>query len=225
MQSQDATSELIFRLWPWIEANKNKIIGGATIITVVIFAVWFYASQRQQKEVVAGQALAQTFSIAGVTADAYQKIAEEYPDTLAAQRALLQTAALLFASGRYADAQTQFQKFLDTYPDNDFVPQATLGIAASLDAQGNTDLAVGAYQRAVNTGDAMTVNAAKFALARIDEQQGRISEAMNTYEEVARANPSGTLGSEAAMRLMELKAKIPAAPVANTPNAPFTLTH
>ena len=76
-------------------------------------------------------------------ADLYLKIAADYQGTSAGQRALLQGAAMLFAAGRYADAQTQFQKFLDAYPDSFFAAQAALGVATSLDAQGKTDLAAG----------------------------------------------------------------------------------
>jgi predicted TPR repeat methyltransferase len=102
-----------------------------------------------------------------------------------------------------------------------------LGVATSLEAQGKLDLAAGTYQRAANTSDAATVSAANFALGRIDEQQGKSAEALNFYTEVARANPEGTLGSEAALRVMELKSKLPiaAAPAAQSSPAPFTLTH
>ncbi|HSY74053.1 MAG TPA: tetratricopeptide repeat protein, partial [Dongiaceae bacterium] len=196
MQSQDATTLFLFKLWPWVEANKNKLIAGAGIIAVVACVLYYLSSQREQKEIDAGKALTQTMvSATAVQPEAYLKIANENPGTGAAQRALIQGAAALFETGRFADAQAQFQKFLDIYPDNDLAAQATLGVAASLDAQGKLDLAVGAYQRAVNTSDAATVNAAKFAMARIDEQQGKSTEALNFYTEVARANPEGTLGS------------------------------
>jgi predicted negative regulator of RcsB-dependent stress response len=229
MQSQDATTLFLFKLWPWAEANKKKLIAGVAIIAVAICVIYFLSSQREQREINAGKALTQTMVSGGfVQPDVYLKIADENPGTVAAQRALLQGAAALFEAGSFADAQAQFQKFLDTYPDSDLAAQATLGVAASLEAQGKLDLASGAYQRAVNTTDAITVSAAKFALARIDEEQGHLAEALNFYTEVARANPEGTLGSEAeaALRVMELKSKLPisAAPASQTP-APFTLTH
>src|ERR1700722_3205080 len=182
MQSSDATTVFLFKLWPWIEANKNKLIAGAVIIITAIFVVYYFSWQHNQKEIAAGQALTQTMvSAAAVQPEAYLKIAYENPGTGAAQRALLQGAAALFESERFADAQAQFQKFLDTYPDNDLAAQATLGVAASLEAQGKLNLAAGAYQRLINTADAATVSAAKFALARIDEQQGKSAEALNFY--------------------------------------------
>lgn len=228
MQSSDTTTLFLFKLWPWVEANKNKLIGGVAIIAIAICVIYFLSAQREQREIDAGKALTQTVvSASAVQPDVYLKIAADYPGTIAAQRALLQGATALFASGRFADAQAQFQKFLDAYPDNGFAAQATLGVAASLEAQSKLDLAASAYQRALNTSDAPTVSAAKFALARIDEQQGKSTDALNLYTEVARANPSGTLGSEAALRVMELKSKLPIAPApaSQTTTIPFTLTH
>jgi len=227
MQSQDATTVLLFRFWPWIEANKNKLIVGIVAIIAAGFLFYYFSWQHGQKEIAAGRALTQAeVSATGVEPDVYLNIAAEYPGTIAAQRALLRGAATLFAADRFSDAQVQFQKYLDAYPDDVFSPQATLGVAASLEAQGELDLAASVYQRAANTADATTVSAAKFAIARIDEQQGKFTEAIGLYTDVARANPSGTLGSEAELRVMELKSKLPiAAPVSQSPSAPFNLTH
>ena len=95
-------------------------------------------------------------------------------------------------------------------------------MAASLDAQGKTDLASSAYQQVISRfSDPNTVSAAKFALAQIGERQGKLAAAENLYEEVARSNPNGSLGSEAAIRAMELKIKLPSASTPATP--PFSL--
>lgn len=223
MQAQDTTTLFFLKLWPWVEANKNRLIAGAAIAVIAIFIIWFVACQRESKEIAAGQALTQAaLSSGGPLADAYLKVAKEHPGTVAGQRALLQGAAALFGAGKFADAQAQFQKFLDAHPDGEFSGQAALGVAASLDAQGKTDLAVGAYQRAISSSsDATVVSAAKFGLARIEESQGRLNDALVLYQDVARANPGGSLGSEATMRLMELRSKLPTATPATTPAAPL----
>jgi predicted negative regulator of RcsB-dependent stress response len=222
MQSQDVPTAFLFKLWPWIEANKNRAIIGTGIIIVAVFLYSFFSWQREQNEITAGTALTQlALSIPPTAstsqlADEYLKIAGEYPGTLAGRRAWLQGAVALFSAGRFADAQAQFQKFLDAHPDGDFSAAAALGVAASLEALGKLDLAVGAYQRVVNgfsdagTADAqkfVTANTAKFALARIDEQQGKFTDAMAFYESIARATPGSVIASEAAMHAMELKTK------------------
>ena len=223
MQAQDATTLFLLKLWPWVEANKNRLIGGAVIAVIAIFIIWFVACQRDSKEIAAGQAMTQVLlSSSGSSADAYLQIAQQHPGTAAGRRAQLQGAAALFDAGKFADAQTQFQKFLDANPDSEFSGQAALGVAASLDAQDKTDLAVGAYQRAISSSsDAMVVSAAKFGMARIEESQGRLNDALVLYQGVASANPGGSLGSEATMRLMDLRNKLPAATPATTPKVPL----
>jgi predicted negative regulator of RcsB-dependent stress response len=214
MQSQDASTAFLLKLWPWIEANKNRVIVGTGIIIAAIFLYSFFSWQREQKEIAAGRALTQlSLSLpanasAGQLADAYLKIASEYSGTLGGRRAWLQGAAALFAAGRFADAQAQFQKFLDAHPDGDFSASAALGVAASFEALGKLDLAIGAYQRVVNGfSDVVAANTAKFALARIDEQQGKFTDALNFYESIARSSPGSPLAQEAGMRAVELKTK------------------
>lgn len=222
MQAQDATTLYLFKLWNWFEANRNRVIGGAVIAAVAIMVGWFLVSQRAAREVAAGQALTQAAFSSGLQmADAYAKVAAQYPGTMAGKRAMLQGAAALFEAGKFSDAQAQFQKFIDAHPDSEFSSQALLGVAASLDAQGKTDLAAGAYQRVVNNNsDPATVSAAKFGLARINESQGRLNDALALYQDVANANPGNSLGSEAAMHLIELKNKLPAATPAPALSAP-----
>jgi len=225
MQAQDATTVLLLKLWPRIEANKNRILVVVAVVTAILAAIWIFYAQRGQNEIAAGEALTQVTISQTATPEAYLKIASDYPNTAAGQRALLQGAETLFAAGQYADAQAQFQKFLDEHPDSEFFPQAELGVAASLAAQGKTDEAAGAYQRLMNgSNDATAANAAKFALAGIDEAKGNLTEALSYYEDVERANQNTSLGADAAWHIVQLKNKMPAASAsaATTPTAvPF----
>jgi TolA-binding protein len=224
MQPQETTTAYFFKLWPWIEANKNRLIFGAVIAVIAGFLIAFHLWRQNQKELAAGQALTEAVASTPPNANAsqlagsYSKIAVDFPDTRAGERAAAQSAAVLFEAGKYTESLAEFQQFLKAHPDSVFSPQAALGVAASLDAQGKTDLASSAYQRVISRfPDPNTVSTAKFALAQIDERQGKLAAAENLYEEVARSNPNGSLGSEAAMRAMELKTKLPPA---STPGAP-----
>jgi TolA-binding protein len=231
MELQDAPAAYFFKLWPKIEANWIRIVSGGGVIIAAAMLISFYSWQQDQREISAGKALTQLIMAAprnaadSQQADGFLKIAGEYHGTPAGQRAWLQGAAILFAAGRYADAQTQFQRFLDTSPDSFFAAQAALGVATSLDAQGKTDLAADAYQRVIRTySDTMATSSAKFALAQIDERQNKLADALNLYEEIMRSNPNGSLGSEAGLRAMELKTKLPAASSSTAPAAPFRPT-
>ncbi len=213
MQSQDAQSILFLKIWPWLEANLKRIVIATGIFVVVIFVFSFFSYQRQQNEITAGQALTQAIMNpnGSQAADAVLNVANQYPNTIAGQRAALQSAALLFTAGKYPDAQAQFQKYLDAHPDSSFTATAMLGVAASLDAQGKADLAATAYQKVVSSsGAGSEISSAKFALGRINEAQGKFPEALRYYEDVARSNPNSSIGSEAGFRAMELKSKLPA---------------
>ena len=238
MQSQDTTAtDYFFKFWPWFEANLKRLGFVVAFVVIAVFVFSFYNYRQNQREIAGGLALTQVMvsNSGDGLADACLKIAADYSGTAAGQRALLQGAAALFTSGKYADAQVQFQKFFDTYPDNSFTAQAMLGIAASLDAQGKTDLAISAYQKAAaQSSGGNVVASAKFALARLDELQGKSTEAAKLYEDVARSYPNSSMSSEAGRRMLELKTKPPATPTppatpvapASAPAAaPFTLSH
>jgi len=226
MQSQDAPTAFLFKFWPWLEANKTRVIVGTAIILVAIFLYSFMSWRGEQKEIEAGRTvtgLALTLppgSGPSQWAEAYLKIAGQYPDTRAGRRAWLQGAAALFNAGRFADAQSEFQKFLEAHPDGDFSASAALGVAASLEALGKLDSAASAYQRVLSgfSSDIVAVNAAKFALARIDGRLGKITDALNYYESIARNSPGGPPAQEAAMQAMELRTKMtPATAAAGQP--------
>ena len=55
MQTQDAPTAFLFKVWPWIEANKNRVIVGAGIIIVAIFVYSYFSWQRDQNEIAAGR--------------------------------------------------------------------------------------------------------------------------------------------------------------------------
>ena len=228
MQTQDAPAEIIFKLWPWLEANKTRLIGAGVAILIVVGVLYFISSQREQKEIDAGQALTMLLvtptpnANSGQMATNFAKLAEKYPGTAAGQRAQLQAAATMFGAGHYADAQAQFQKCLDASASGPLAATAELGVATSLEAQNKLDLATAAYQK-VTSGFAgsASVLPAEFALGRIAEQQNKLAEAVAHYEKAARATLGGTLAQDAAQRAFEIKAKLAAAPKPAAAPQPF----
>jgi len=217
MQLQDAPETYLFKLWPWIEANKVRLLWGSGIVIAVVGLISFRTHRQAQAEMDAGVAVTQLMmsdprnTTLENQAGQFLKIAGQYRGTAAGQRALLQSAAMLFEGRKYADAQAQFQQFLGQYPDSTLTPQAGLGLAACLDAEGKTDAAVAAYQRVINSySDVIASSFAKFRLAQIDEQLGKGTEALNLYEDVARSTRGTALGSQAGLHALELKMQAPA---------------
>jgi TolA-binding protein len=218
MQTQDVPGEFIFKLWPWIEANKNRLIGAAVALVVFSGILFFISSHREQREVDAGQALTAllvnptTGGNGSQMAIAFEQVADKYTGTPAGQRARLQAAAALFDNGSYQDAQTQFQKYLTDSPTGPFAATAALGLAASLEAQNKLDEAAADYQRVISLypGSACVAQA-EFGLGRITEGQNKLSEALSHFQNAARVNQAGALTQEAEMRAAELEAKLAAA--------------
>jgi len=218
MQTQDASAEFLLKFWPWLEANRKHLIGTAVVVCVVLFVWYFLATQREQKAIEAGQAYTSLqlnqppTSTAAQLAAMYSKLADQYAGTLAAQRAQLQAAAVMFDVGSYDVAQAQFQKFLDNNSGSPLAPAAKLGLAASLEAQNKLADAVKEYRALTaqfpNSTEALT---AKFSLGRVLELQGQMTEAVSCYQEVARSQLAGSLAQEAAQRLAQIQVKTPAA--------------
>ncbi|HEY4417076.1 MAG TPA: tetratricopeptide repeat protein [Verrucomicrobiae bacterium] len=225
MQTQDPSADILFKLWPWLEANKTRLIGGAAAIVVLVGVYSFISWQRQAKEMAAGQALTQLISMPAANTSPSQlstaltQLAVKYSGTAAAQRAQLQAAAVLFEAGNYPEAQAQFQKFLDATPSGQFAATAILGVAASLEAQNKLDLATAAYQKVTASfaGSPAELQA-DFALGRLAEQAGKLAEAANFYENAARAGRAGgSVAEEAFGRANEIRAKLAATPKISTP--------
>jgi TolA-binding protein len=227
MQAQDAATAYFLKSWEWIETNVRTVLIGAGIVGVAVILLSYYFWRQNEMEITAGEALTQALvspppnSDVGQLADNYLKIAADYPGTEAGGRALVLGAATLFSAGKYSEAQAEFQNYLGAHPSGPLRATAALGVASCLDEQGQTDSAADAYQRVISGySDPNAVDAAKFALARIKEQQGQLADAESFYEEVARNNPNSPLGSEAMLRAIQLRSKLPASATAR-PSASF----
>ena len=211
MQLHDAPETFFFKLWPWVEANKVRLIWGGGIVAVAAGLISFHSFRKSQREIESGEALTQQMmadsraSSVEQQSALFQKLAAENPDTMAGQRALLQSAGMLFEGRKYADAQARFQQFVSQYPNSSLAPQATLGLAASLDAQGQLEPAKAAYQRATGFGDTVVAGFAKYRLAQLAELKGNPTEALALYDEIYRSFPGSTLSQQAAIRSLELK--------------------
>jgi TolA-binding protein len=208
MQTQDASAEFLIKFWPWLEANRQRLIITSVGVVGVLFIWYFISVQKEQKAINAGQAYTQLQlnappnSTLQQVADAYMGIASQYVGTVAAQRAQLQAGTLLFDGGRYSDAQAVFQQFLGANGGSPLASAAQLGVAASLEAQNKLNDAAAAYRLVFTSHpDASEVLPAKFALARTLEAQGKSAEATSYYQEVMRAPLAGSLAQEAAERL------------------------
>jgi TolA-binding protein len=146
------------------------------------------------------------------------KIAEQFPNTSAGERALLLAGSALFAQGKYQEAQAQLNKFVQAKPQSSFAPTAAYGVAAALEAQNKPDEALAAYQNlSVRYPSSSVLDDAKLAIARIQEAKNQPELALATYEEMLKPGGMGSATAEAVARKTALLAKHPELAKTNAP--------
>jgi predicted negative regulator of RcsB-dependent stress response len=232
MESNDAAATFMLKLWPWIEANKNRLVTGTAIVLVIVVGISLYFWRRDENQISAGDALTQNLitlqpnSTPATVSQGYLDVANDYSGTPAGERALLQAATAFFTQGKYTDAQGYFQNYLDTHQDGQFSGIAALGVAKCLEAEGKINDAMGAYNKVINefSSDGQSVNRARFSLAQLNMQQGHYTDAFSQFQTVYQADQYGPLGNEARQYLIELQAKLPRQPSA-APSSSFNLSH
>lgn len=223
MESHDAAATFMLKFWPWFETNKNKLITWTSIVLVIILGVFIFFWHREQNQISAGDAATQNLialqpnSTPAAIFQSYLDVANNYPNTPAGERSLLQAATVLFTEAKYSDAQGYFQRYLETYPDGQFSAIAALGVAKSMEAEGKINDAMGAYQHVINSfsqSDPQSATRASFSLAQLEMQQGHYTDAASLFQNVLQADQYGSLGNEARQYLFELQSKLPQQPPA-----------
>jgi predicted negative regulator of RcsB-dependent stress response len=216
MQTQDAPAEIMFKLWPWLEANQKRIVIGAVALVAGALIIYFFNEQSAAKEKSAGQALTTLLSTSpgstspAALATALAQLADKYSGTVAADRARLKAGETLYAAGSFDQAQAQFEKLLAGRSSGPLVNIARLGLGASYEAQGKLDQAAKPYRDIMAGGDSPVAVTAKFSLARTLEAQGKLNEALNYFSEVARSPLAGSLITEANLHAAEIKIELAA---------------
>lgn len=224
MDSDVTQSATFYKLWDWGEMHKKQLLIGLIVVVVVGLGIAYYFVHQGQQQENANDALSKLMVRTSPNApetspEAFLKVAAEYPDTDAGQRALLLGASALFTQGNYDEARAQFQRFLQAHSDSPFAAEAALGVATCLEAQGKTDDAITSYRNvAEHYQTPNVVPQAKLALARLDESQGKLQDARSQLEDVVRTY-APPIGTEARNRLEQL---LTAHPELMATNAPAT---
>lgn len=218
MASEVTESEALLKAWVWFEEHRKQVSVGLAIVLVAACIAWFVVYQQDQQRIAAGESLSNVAlpqvlnPNARPAPDGYLRVAARYPDSRAAAEAVLLAGAGLFDQGKYSEARAEFERFRRDHRDSALIGEALLGIAACFDAEGRTAEAINAYRDIVehHPRDAAAPQAS-FALGRLYEAVGQYGPAQHSFEDVLQADPYGqsSLGSEAGMRLEELKRNHP----------------
>jgi predicted negative regulator of RcsB-dependent stress response len=207
----------------WLEAdngkNKKRLAVLALLVLLVASGAYVYNYMAEQKENEASAALLELRPPVGsanstneppVPAASFLKLAQQYPNTTAAERALLLAAGSYFSDGKYSEAQAQFDHLIKEHPSSQWAPDAAYGIAASLESQGKRDEALQAYNHVATAyANNPVANEAKMAMARIDEAKNQPADALAKYDDVAHNSAGSMRGQEAIMARNQLLKKHP----------------
>jgi predicted negative regulator of RcsB-dependent stress response len=209
----------LYHLVAWMHANRNRLITISIIILVVGAAIGGFIWHKQYVESEAADALSnikppttaqEAATPNAASAQPYLTVADSFPGTRAAARALLIAGGIQFDAGQFEPAQNTFRKFMSEYSDSRLANQALLGVAACLEALGKTAEAATAYDDLIKRHQAdSTTPQAKSALARLYVAENKPELAKHLYEELASVNNNDTWSVEAGIQLQELLAKYP----------------
>lgn len=193
-----------------IQPYQNMILGGVLLVVVAAAVYFWWANQASAKRAEAWDAFytgltklsASPTDLEGVVSD-LDAVIRQNPDTHVANWAAVVAGDLRLASGSNQLLVDRFE-LARLYPE----PKDQLARWAAIRARANQDLrqAVDYYLSVQkNSSQPMLRERATFGLARAREAQGKLDEAIQTYEKLVQQWPDGVYAEEAARRAEDLK--------------------
>ncbi len=128
------------------ERFKTEIIAALIIVVLAIIGFGAYRFYSDRRAATASALLANAKS-----ADAYQRVIADYPNTPAAADAYLLLAEARRKEKKFTEANTTLQVFIDKNPNHELVSTAKMAMAANLEAMGKNDEALSMYQQIAST--------------------------------------------------------------------------
>jgi len=131
----------------------------------------------------------------------YQKVVDEYPRTPSAPLALFGLGNALIENNQVDAGIEAYQRLISTYGGNTSLTslaQQKLGYAYLV--KGDRGQAERSYGAILNNPAFLNRDQALFELARLDENQSRLEEALKRYQELIKTYPKSPFASEAALR-------------------------
>src|SRR5687767_14637107 len=116
MQPETQSESFAFEnFMAWLYANRVMVAVVAAVVALVIAVLAIVSWKKSQDEGKANAALCAVPALIGpgaktseISPEPLRKIASEYPETGAGERAALLAGGVLFTEGKYPEAQTQF---------------------------------------------------------------------------------------------------------------------
>ncbi len=196
----------------WLERHQRLLFLAGGAILLAALAVWFVMASARRKEMFAAQQLTAARSIAEAgdlprAAGEFQRIAEGFRGTDAAQEAVISLNQVRLISGQQELAVVGLQEFLASGPDEQFVAPANGLLAAALENSGKGAEAAEAFRRAAETATSPYLKADYLTQSgRAWMAAGQKDKAIAAYQAVVDAHGETAFATEAKVRLAEIAA-------------------
>jgi tetratricopeptide (TPR) repeat protein len=119
-------------------------------------------------------------------------------------------AETAYKAGQYDKAKASFDRLRNEFKSSPFTPDAVEGLGYIAENSKDYDAAVGFYKEVQTTwSDSFAARRQPVNVARVEEQRGKLAEAIAAYNEQLQLFPGSTLAQEASAALARLEKSNP----------------
>ncbi len=199
------------------ERFKTEIISALIIVALAIVGFGAYRFYSDRRAASASAMLASAKS-----ADAYQQVIADYPNTPAAADGYLLLAEAQRKEKKFTEANATLQVFIDKNPNHELVSTAKMAMAANLESMGKNDEALSMYQQIASTYP-NSFNAPLALLSQVYLLKSKIQteEARRVCETILTRYRESFWAGEAAQELRLLKPSASSEPAPTSTIPPF----
>ncbi|MCC6152281.1 MAG: tetratricopeptide repeat protein [Candidatus Hydrogenedentes bacterium] len=142
-------------------------------------------------------------------------------------------AETAYKAGQYDKAKASFDRLRNDFKSSPFTPDAVEGLGYIAENSKDYDAAIGYYKEVQTTwSDSFAARRQPMNIARVEEQRGKLAEAIAAYNEQLQLFPGSSLAQEASAALTRLEKSNPElfpkaepiAPASTAPGAPGSET-
>ena len=199
------------------ERFKTEITAALIIVVLAIVGFGAYRFYSDRRAAAASALLASAKS-----ADAYQQVIADYPNTPAAADAYLLLAEAQRKEKKFTEANTTLQVFIDKNPNHELVSTAKMAMAANLESMGKNDEALSMYQQIASTyPNSFNAPLALLSQVYLLKSRNQTEEARRVCETILTRHRESFWAGEAAQELRLLKPSASSEPAPTSTIPPF----
>src|SRR5260370_12804202 len=199
------------------ERFKTEIIAVLIIVVLAIVGFGAYRFYSDRRAASASALLASAKS-----ADAYQQVIANYPNTPAAADVYLLLAEAQRKEKKFMEANRTLQVFIDKNPNHELVSTAKMAMAANLESMGKNDEALSMYQQIASTyPNSFNAPIALLSQVYLLKSKNQAEQARRVCEAILTRYRESFWAGEAAQELRLLKPSASLGPAPTSTIPPF----